>query len=134
MKTEDELKAMKDEELRRMIREAQIEALVFKSHDDIAPVIRVLKERGYSVKFKGVPYFGEIEAAADQPTGPDWTTGEDGVPNASAAFAKIADEVEAMIHESAHFLIDGRADEVARMIVARMIVAQLAHKHGLRPG
>lgn len=46
----------------------------------------------------------------------------------SPEFLRLCDEVERLIRGDAHNLIAGRADETAGLIVA-----QLAHKHGLVP-
>jgi hypothetical protein len=58
----------------------------------------------------------------------DWTV-KDGRANSSDQFVKLCAVVEKLIRGSAHDLIAGRADSVAGLILAR-----LAHKHGLRPG
>jgi len=58
----------------------------------------------------------------------DWTRGESGASNSSEEFLKLCAAVEGIIRRSAHFLIAGRSDTVARTIVA-----QLAHVHGLVP-
>lgn len=61
------------------------------------------------------------------PLEPDWTY--DGtVANSSPEFLRLCDEVERLIRGDAHALIDGRADSTARLIMAN-----LAHKHGLAP-
>lgn len=48
--------------------------------------------------------------------------------NSSAEFRRLAGEVGALIRESAHDLLAGRTNDVGGLIMA-----QLAHKHGLRP-
>jgi hypothetical protein len=58
----------------------------------------------------------------------DWTTGEDGRANTSEAFGRVVGAVEAIIRNSAHNLIAGRAETVAQLVVAK-----LAHEHGLAP-
>ncbi len=58
---------------------------------------------------------------------PDWTAGPRGS-NSSDAFERIVNEVTRLIHECAHDLIMGRTPGVARLIVA-----QLAHVHGMAP-
>lgn len=65
-------------------------------------------------------------AEPDIPT--DWTAGPDGRTNSSETYQRIAAHVEALIRQDAHRLIAGRAD-----MTAGLIVAQLAHKHGLAP-
>ncbi len=59
----------------------------------------------------------------------DWTINPDtGQSNSSDAFNAICDEVERLIRGDARNLIAGSADSTARLIVA-----QLAHVHGLAP-
>jgi hypothetical protein len=57
----------------------------------------------------------------------DWTT-KDGMANSSDEFLALCREVECLIRGDAHALIAGGADRTARLIVA-----QLAHKHGMSP-
>lgn len=59
---------------------------------------------------------------------PDWTCGEDGRADTSPRFVALCREVERLIRGCAHDLIAGRADRTAGLIMA-----QLAHKHGLVP-
>lgn len=59
----------------------------------------------------------------------DWTAGADGKSNSSDEWIALAMRVEDLIRQSARALIAGHADRVARLIMA-----QLAHEHGLRPG
>lgn len=59
----------------------------------------------------------------------DWTT--DPVTkysNSSAEYKRLVKEVERLIRDSAHSLINGDVS-----CVAALIVSQLAHVHGLRP-
>jgi hypothetical protein len=58
----------------------------------------------------------------------DWTTDRGGRSNSSKRFEKLCDEVEAIIRSDAHSLIGGYAGSTARLIMA-----QLAHVHGLAP-
>ena len=58
----------------------------------------------------------------------DWTRGPDGRSNNSQLFLDLCDDIERVIRNEAHALINGRADQTARLIVARM-----AHKHALVP-
>jgi hypothetical protein len=58
----------------------------------------------------------------------NWTQNNSGVENSSPLFNKLCGEVERLIRHSAHDLIGGRAGTVAALIVA-----QLAHIHGLAP-
>lgn len=58
----------------------------------------------------------------------DWTQSEDGRSNSSETYNAIVNAVSRLILESAHSLIRGDADGVARLIVS-----QLAHVHGLAP-
>lgn len=58
----------------------------------------------------------------------DWTANSDGVTNSSEKFEALCEEVEQLIRHDAHKLIAGRAD-----MTARLIMANLAHEHGLRP-
>lgn len=58
---------------------------------------------------------------------PDWTV-KDGRSNSSPDFQNLVFAVSRLIRDSAHDLISGRTD-----MVARLIVAQLAHKHGMAP-
>jgi hypothetical protein len=59
----------------------------------------------------------------------DWTVSPvDGKSNSSPAFEEMATAVEELIRQSAHTLLAGRADTVARLIVA-----QLAHVHHMAP-
>lgn len=48
--------------------------------------------------------------------------------NSSPEFLRLTAAVERLIRDSAHTLIAGRADNVAGLIMA-----QLAHVHGMRP-
>jgi hypothetical protein len=60
---------------------------------------------------------------------PDWTRDpETGLANSSPEFERIVGEVERLIRDDSRRLIAGRADATARLIVA-----QLAHTHGLAP-
>lgn len=59
---------------------------------------------------------------------PDWTWDKRGRSNASPLFCKLCDEVERLIRSDAHSLISGNAGSTARLIMA-----QLAHVHGLAP-
>ncbi|MGN6106660.1 MAG: hypothetical protein ACTHU0_16255 [Kofleriaceae bacterium] len=59
----------------------------------------------------------------------DWTVNRrTGRANSSSEFRAVVDAVEQLIRQSAHDLIAGRAESVAHLIVA-----QLAHVHGLAP-
>lgn len=58
----------------------------------------------------------------------DWTVGLDGRANSSAKFEYLVAEVTRLIRDDARMLITGHADATAGLIVA-----QLAHRHGLRP-
>jgi hypothetical protein len=58
----------------------------------------------------------------------DWTCDSKGRSNSSREFQAICNEVECMIRGEAFTLLSGRADQTARLIVA-----QLAHAHGLAP-
>ena len=59
----------------------------------------------------------------------DWTIDpRSGNSNSSSLFNILSAEVGRLIRDSAHSLIAGRTDDVARLVIA-----QLAHKHGLRP-
>jgi hypothetical protein len=58
----------------------------------------------------------------------DWTCDESGRSNSSEAFVGLVAAVESLIRGEAASLIAGRADTVAGLIVA-----QLAHAHGLIP-
>lgn len=58
----------------------------------------------------------------------DWTYDKNGNSNSSEEFKKLCDEVERLIRSDAHSLISGNVASTARLIVA-----QLAHVHGLRP-
>lgn len=58
----------------------------------------------------------------------DWTVDERGRTNSSPKFLELCDAVEKLIREDAHCLINGGADRTARLIIA-----QLAHIHGMRP-
>jgi hypothetical protein len=57
----------------------------------------------------------------------DWTE-KNGMSNSSDAFVKMVDVVDDLIMSSSRDLIGGRSQ-----VVARLIVAQLAHNHGFRP-
>lgn len=57
----------------------------------------------------------------------DWTAA-DGVSNCSALFEDLSYEVAELIRSSAHSLLAGNVNQVGRLIMA-----QLAHKHGLAP-
>lgn len=59
----------------------------------------------------------------------DWTRDpKTGRSNSSKEFDRLVGAVAQLIRNGAHDLIAGRAETVARVIMA-----QLAHKHGLRP-
>lgn len=58
----------------------------------------------------------------------DWTRGKDGRSNSSPLFNALIKEVARLIREDAHILIAGRAEDTAGLILA-----QLAHVHGLSP-
>lgn len=63
------------------------------------------------------------------PLARDWTVDpKTGRTNASPKFLRLVAAVELLLRESGHSLVNGHADAVARLIVA-----QLAHKHGMRP-
>ncbi len=57
-----------------------------------------------------------------------WTDGEDGFSNSSDKFEELVRAVKQLNLDSAHALIQGNSDSVARLIVA-----QLAHVHGMEP-
>lgn len=57
----------------------------------------------------------------------DWTV-KDGRANTSDEFHRICREVEQLIRNDAQFLIAGRADATAKLIMA-----QLAHKYHYGP-
>ena len=63
----------------------------------------------------------------DQPA--HWTVSSKGASNSSVAFVELCDAIERIIRNDAHTLINGRAHDTARLIMA-----QLAHRHGLEPG
>ncbi len=57
----------------------------------------------------------------------DWTVDvETGRSNSSTAFRDLVVDIERIIRDSAHSLINGRADNVAGSILAHLI-----HRHGL---
>ena len=58
----------------------------------------------------------------------DWTKDENGNTNSSQKYIQCVNHVEQLLRDSAHTLIAGRAD-----LVARLIVAQLAHVEELGP-
>lgn len=62
------------------------------------------------------------------PTTPDWTADASGRSNSSPLFEAMIEEVARLIRQEAHFLLQGDTESVARLIMA-----QLAHKHGLGP-
>lgn len=57
----------------------------------------------------------------------DWTKNAEGRSNSSEEFLHLCAEVETLMRASAAALLNGRVDRVARLIMA-----QLAHQHGLR--
>jgi hypothetical protein len=59
---------------------------------------------------------------------PDWTTGNEGRSNSSEAYEWLVAQVTRLILNDAHQLINGRANHTAGLIMA-----QLAHVHGLVP-
>jgi len=62
-------------------------------------------------------------------TDSDWTVDpRTGRSNSSNQFVSVCDEVERLVRSEAHALMRGDAASVARLIVAN-----LAHKHGLVP-
>ena len=61
---------------------------------------------------------------------PHWTDNpKTGRSNDSPLFEELVVDVESIIRRDAHTLINGGANSTARLIVA-----QLAHRHGLAPG
>lgn len=58
----------------------------------------------------------------------DWTIGGSGRSNSSDAYVRLSGVVENIIRESAHYIVDGKLNGVARKIVSN-----LAHKHDVRP-
>jgi hypothetical protein len=58
----------------------------------------------------------------------DWTRDEAGRSNGGELFESLADEVARLIRSSSHSLLNGDSEGVGRLIMA-----QLAHKHGLSP-
>ena len=58
----------------------------------------------------------------------EWTQGEDGSANSSAKFTWLAHQIADMIQASAYDLLKGHT-----LRVARVILAKLAHEHGLAP-
>ena len=61
------------------------------------------------------------------PLGEDWTAAN-GRTNSSPLFNELAGEIGFLIRDSAHSIVRGNTDAVGRLILA-----QLAHKHGLAP-
>ena len=59
----------------------------------------------------------------------DWTADEFGRSNSSERYVELVQAVERLIRGDAHFLLSGRAD-----MTARLIMSHLAHKHGMVPG
>lgn len=81
------------------------------------------------------PPFSEPPPTEHRPTerirlvgGEDWTRNSDGRSNSSNRFLFLVSEVERLIRNSAHDIVGGHIESVARLIMA-----QLAHKHGMRP-
>jgi len=64
----------------------------------------------------------------DNPERTDWTRSAAGQSNASPIYLGLVAEVGSLIRSSAHDLISGNAEGVARLIVSR-----LAHVHGVGP-
>ena len=58
----------------------------------------------------------------------NWTVDIAGRSNNSDKYLRLVDEVDSLIRESAHSLLNGQSHSVAALIVA-----QLAHKHKLAP-
>jgi hypothetical protein len=58
----------------------------------------------------------------------DWTQNDKGRVNSSPVFVELCAEVSRLIRNEAHTLITGDT-----FSVARLILAQLAHRHGLAP-
>ena len=58
----------------------------------------------------------------------DWTVGHDGRSNNSAKFLSACQAVDRLIQNSGSDIVHGRTSAVARLIVA-----QLAHVHGMAP-
>jgi hypothetical protein len=58
----------------------------------------------------------------------DWTHDATGRSNSSATFIELCRKVERLIRDDAHQLIGGRAGNTAGLVMA-----QLAHRHGLVP-
>jgi hypothetical protein len=59
----------------------------------------------------------------------DWTVDpKTGRSNSSKKFLDLCDEVDCLIRSSAHSLLNGQS-----FSAARLIMAQLAHKHKLAP-
>lgn len=62
-----------------------------------------------------------------QPEVADWTA-KNGLSNSSDEFLLYSAVVASLIRSSAHDLVNGRTERVGRLIMA-----QLAHVHGLQP-
>lgn len=72
--------------------------------------------------------FLPVTRSAGEPQGRDWTTSDEGVANSSALFQSLEKRVAEIIVNSAHSLLSGHAETVAGLILAK-----LAHEHGLSP-
>jgi hypothetical protein len=72
--------------------------------------------------------FLPVTRSAGEPQGRDWTTSEEGIANSSALFQSLEKRVAEIIVNSAHSLLSGHAETVAGLILAK-----LAHEHGLSP-
>ena len=72
---------------------------------------------------------GEIAAVMTKLTPEDWTVDrKSGRSNSSARFLELSAEVGRLIRRDAFSLLQGRSEDTGRLIMA-----QLAHVHGLAP-
>lgn len=72
--------------------------------------------------------FLPVTRTPGEPQGRDWTTGDDGLANSSALFRSLEKRVAAIIVDSARSLLPWHTERVAGLILA-----ELAHEHGLSP-
>lgn len=96
------------------------------SSEDLRRVLAILTAPADPDPRAGRPGPGADLLATPPPA--NWTADDSGASNSSPAFLRLCDVVERIIRGEAHDIVNGRAASVARTIMAN-----LAHAHGLAP-
>lgn len=87
-----------------------------------------IRYNGLADAYKAVHDHVQAMLSSDSQSDRDWTRGPGGASNSSVTFYKLVHAVDLLIKSSAHDLICGTPYNVATLIVA-----QLAHVHGMVP-